>query len=94
MPFLRALPQMRGLKGLTIGVARETEEGERRVVITPANVPQLTKKGAAVSVARGAGVSAGFSDAAFAKAGATLVCNVRGGKPVSRCQWACWIPRT
>ena len=28
-----------------------------------------------------------------AKAGATLVCSFRGGKPVSRCQWACWIAK-
>eukprot|EP00043_Microstomoeca_roanoka_P019277 m.215115 g.215115 ORF g.215115 m.215115 type:complete len:1052 (+) comp16972_c4_seq1:181-3336(+) len=75
----RALPQnygrqqQRGLKGVSIGVAKELEEGERRVSMIPANVSQLVKKGALVQVAKGAGSSAGFRDAEYEKAGATLV---------------------
>jgi hypothetical protein len=64
--------QQRTLKGLTIGVAKETVEGEKRVVITPQNVTQLRKKGAEVFVQEGAGAAAGFSDAMYAEAGAKI----------------------
>ncbi|EGD79495.1 NAD(P) transhydrogenase [Salpingoeca rosetta] len=65
--------QKRGLKNLTIGVAKETDTGERRVAITPSNVPQLSKKGANVRVASGAGAAAGFADAVYEEAGASIV---------------------
>lgn len=60
--------------GLTVGVPRETYTDERRVAITPQNVTLLKKKGFGnVVVERGAGVEAGFLDAAYEAAGATLV---------------------
>lgn len=40
---------------LTIGVPKETADGERRVAQTPDTVGQLVKKGFAVSVQSGAG---------------------------------------
>ena len=72
MPLAHRHTQQRTLKGLTIGVAKETVDGEKRVVITPQNVTQLRKKGAEVFVQEGAGVAAGFSDAMYAEAGAKI----------------------
>eukprot|EP00505_MAST-04D_sp_SCG-Rhode-Island_P004220 Stramenopile-MAST_4_protein_4220 len=65
--------QTRGLKDLRVGVCKETDAGEMRVVITPTNVTQLLKKGAVVSVESGAGVNSGFSDELYKDAGATIV---------------------
>jgi len=72
VPLAHRHTQQRTLKGLTIGVAKETVDGEKRVVITPQNVTQLRKKGAEVFVQEGAGVAAGFSDAMYAEAGAKI----------------------
>jgi H+-translocating NAD(P) transhydrogenase subunit alpha len=58
---------------LTIGVPAETLDGERRVALTPAVVPALEKLGAQVLVESGAGVSSGFSDAAYEDKGARVV---------------------
>lgn len=55
------------------GVARERRRGERRVAVTPESVAQLTGLGLEVVVEAGAGVTAGFPDAAYATAGATVV---------------------
>ncbi len=57
---------------LTIGVPAETLDGERRVALTPAVVPQLQKLGAAVVVESGAGAAAGYPDAAYEEKGATI----------------------
>ena len=65
--------QTRNLNNLRVGVVKEVDEGELRVVITPTNVAQLTKAGATVSVEKGAGIHSGFSDALFEEQGATIV---------------------
>jgi len=57
---------------MTVGVVKENDEGELRVALTPDNVATLTKKGAKVTVEKGAGVGSGFSDANYVEAGATL----------------------
>jgi NAD(P) transhydrogenase len=58
---------------LTIGVPKETFEGERRVALTPAGVQALLKAGfKSVIVESGAGASAKFSDADYESAGATV----------------------
>ena len=56
----------------TIGVPRETREGEFRVAMTPAALPALLKAGATVMVESGAGLAAGFPDAAYVERGATI----------------------
>jgi NAD(P) transhydrogenase subunit alpha len=58
---------------LVVGVPGETFPGERRVALVPATVRLLTKAGLAVSVEVGAGLQAGFPDAEYTEAGATLV---------------------
>jgi NAD(P) transhydrogenase subunit alpha len=55
-----------------VAVAKEISSGERRVALVPDAVKQLKAKGVEVVVERGAGVAAGFDDAAYERAGATL----------------------
>ena len=55
---------------LTIGVPREVYAGEKRVATVPEVVAKLIKLGFTVSVERGAGAAANFSDDAYRAAGA------------------------
>ena len=57
---------------MRIGVLRETVPGERRVALVPDAVAKLVAAGHQIAVQRGAGEAAGFLDAAYEKAGATL----------------------
>jgi NAD(P) transhydrogenase subunit alpha len=57
---------------MKIGVIRESRPDERRVASTPANVEQFIKLGYEVVVDSGAGASAGFPDAAYEAAGASI----------------------
>jgi NAD(P) transhydrogenase subunit alpha len=56
-----------------VGVGRERCAGERRVAATPETVKQLTALGLHVAVESNAGAAAGYSDDAFAAAGAAVV---------------------
>jgi H+-translocating NAD(P) transhydrogenase subunit alpha len=58
---------------VTIGVARESAPGERRVPITPETCRKLVAAGAGVRIERGLGDAAYFPDQAYADAGAELV---------------------
>lgn len=51
----------------------ETHPGETRVAATPDSVKKLAKLGFEVFVEAGAGAAAGFSDASYSQAGATVV---------------------
>ncbi len=55
-----------------IGVARETAAGERRVALTPETCRKLVAAGGTLTVERGLGAQAYFSDAAYEAAGAAL----------------------
>jgi NAD(P) transhydrogenase subunit alpha len=57
---------------ITVGVPRETFPGERRVALVPAAVGPLSKAGMSVLVEPGAGVDAGFADAAYSGKGAQI----------------------
>jgi NAD(P) transhydrogenase subunit alpha len=57
---------------VTIGVARETAPGERRVALTPETCRKLVAAGATVRIERGLGSGAHISDDAYADAGAQL----------------------
>lgn len=57
---------------MRVCVPRESAPDERRVALTPEAVTRLRPSGFEVVVERGAGVLAGFPDAAYEKAGATL----------------------
>jgi len=69
---------------MRIGVLRETVPGERRVALVPDAVTKLVAAGHQIVVQRGAGEAAGFLDAAYEKAGATLAADAAalcGGNP-------------
>jgi H+-translocating NAD(P) transhydrogenase subunit alpha len=55
-----------------VAVPREAAAGESRVALVPETVARLTAGGFEVTVERGAGASAGFSDEEYTDAGATL----------------------
>ena len=55
-----------------IAVPAETSPGELRVSITPDSVARLVKAGHAIRVQTGAGARAGFPDAGYESAGATV----------------------
>jgi H+-translocating NAD(P) transhydrogenase subunit alpha len=56
---------------MIIGVPKETAEGEKRVALVPESIQRL--KGMEVHVETGAGVAAGYTDSAYASAGAKMV---------------------
>ncbi len=58
---------------MQVGVVREAAPGERRVAVAPDTVARFQKLGFTVAVEHGAGVAAGFTDAAYEQAGASLV---------------------
>jgi proton-translocating NAD(P)+ transhydrogenase subunit alpha len=51
---------------ITIAALRETAEGERRVAMTPETAKKYATRGMRVMLERGAGIAAGFPDAAYA----------------------------
>ncbi|MFO7894338.1 MAG: Re/Si-specific NAD(P)(+) transhydrogenase subunit alpha [Longimicrobiales bacterium] len=57
---------------MKVGVPREVIPGERRVALVPDTVAQLVEDGLEVLVQAGAGDYAGFDDAAYEEAGATV----------------------
>ncbi len=57
---------------MTVGIPKETAAGETRVAVIPAGAGALTKAGLQVAVESGAGLAAGFTDAAYAAQGATV----------------------
>lgn len=57
---------------MRVGIVRETRAGERRVAASPETVKQLAGLGYEIVVESGAGEEAGFSDAAYTEAGATV----------------------
>ena len=58
---------------MRVGVPSEIKKNEHRVGLTPTAVREYVAHGHAVSVQTGAGLGAGFTDADYEKAGATLV---------------------
>ena len=58
---------------MIVGVPKEIYPGERRVALVPASVPLLAKAGFEVVVEPGAGVAAGYPDAAYAEKGAKIL---------------------
>jgi H+-translocating NAD(P) transhydrogenase subunit alpha len=57
---------------MKVGVPREVMPGERRVALVPETVKKLVDLGLEVVVEKGAGALAGFADAEYAEAGATV----------------------
>lgn len=57
---------------MNVSVPREAAPNEARVALVPETVAKLVKAGAAVKVARGAGVRAAFPDELYMQAGASI----------------------
>ncbi|MEO6223716.1 MAG: Re/Si-specific NAD(P)(+) transhydrogenase subunit alpha, partial [Vicinamibacterales bacterium] len=57
---------------MIVGIVKEAAPGERRVAATPDSVTKLRQLGFDVTVESGAGMAAGFDDAAYLAAGATI----------------------
>ncbi|MBB5351680.1 alanine dehydrogenase [Haloferula luteola] len=57
----------------TVGVPREIKPQEKRVALIPSTAAELVRHGHKVVVEKGAGAGAGYLDALYEKAGATLV---------------------
>src|SRR5882757_403026 len=62
---------------MIIGVPKEIQDHEYRVALLPSAAYQLIKRGHQVVVERNAGVGAGYPDADYEQAGATLVADHR-----------------
>ena len=58
---------------MKVGCPLETADGEKRVAMTPDSVGQIQKLGYECVVQSGAGAAAGFDDAAYEAAGASVV---------------------
>ena len=58
---------------MIIGIPKEIKTGEQRVAMTPANIEFLINKGLQVLLQTDAGSAAGYPDAAYTAAGATLI---------------------
>ncbi|MCW2967709.1 MAG: Re/Si-specific transhydrogenase subunit alpha [Solirubrobacteraceae bacterium] len=67
---------------MTVGVPKESAEGERRVALVPDVIRKLAAKGLDVLVEPGAGEAALIPDAAFEEAGATMSPDVWGADVV------------
>ncbi len=57
---------------MIVGIPKETFPGERRVALTPAVLPQLSKAGIEVLLEAGAGAAAGYPDALYTEKGARI----------------------
>lgn len=57
----------------TLFVSTESDPRETRVAVIPSDAKKLADIGWSVQVCRGAGIKAGFTDAQYAEAGATIV---------------------
>ncbi len=62
---------------MIVGILKEIAKGETRVASTPDIVQKIIQLGYDVSVEKGAGRAAGFSDADYKKAGATLAADAK-----------------
>src|SRR5689334_6342628 len=58
---------------MIIGIPKEIKDDEYRVALLPSAAYQLIKRGHEVLVERGAGAGAGYPDADYEQAGATLL---------------------
>ncbi len=58
---------------MIIGIPKEIKEQEYRVALLPSAAYQLIKRGHQVLVERGAGAGAGYPDADYEQAGATMM---------------------
>jgi NAD(P) transhydrogenase subunit alpha len=73
---------------MMVSIPKETRLGERRVALVPDLVPGLLRLGLEVVVQQGAGVAAGFPDAAYQEKGARVAPEVLDQADVLLTVWA------
>ena len=61
---------------MTIGVPKEIKNNESRVAVTPAGVAAFVAAGHIIKIQKDAGIGSGFTNAAYADAGAVIVDSV------------------
>ncbi len=61
---------------MIIGVPKEIKENENRIAVNPAGVKEFCKNGHTVLVQKGGGLESGFTDEAYAEAGATIAASI------------------
>jgi NAD(P) transhydrogenase subunit alpha len=79
---------------VTVGIAKEIRPGERRVAATPETTLQLKKLGLEVTIESGAGAESGYSDQAYADAGASVVAQLALGEVDVLCHVRPLTPET
>jgi len=72
-PLRRAPLTRLAFPNVRVGIPKETAKGERRVAAVPASISEFAKWGWDSVVQAGAGVAAGFPDAEYLAAGASIV---------------------
>jgi NAD(P) transhydrogenase subunit alpha len=58
---------------MRVGIPKESAAGETRVAVIPSGVATLAKAGLEVAIESGAGLAAGFTDAAYTAQGGTIL---------------------
>jgi alanine dehydrogenase len=66
-----------GETSMRVGVPKEIKKNEHRIGLTPTAVREYVAHGHQVSIEKGAGLGAGFTDKDYEKAGATLVADAQ-----------------
>ena len=58
---------------MIVGIPKETDPGEKRAAVVPADVKKFVRLGATINVEAGLGEKAGFSDEEYREAGSTVL---------------------
>jgi len=67
---------------MKLGIRNEQAGNEKRVAVAPASIASFIDLGFSISVESGAGALAGYPDAAYLDAGASVVQNLSDGEPI------------
>lgn len=72
LPQAEMLEEKKSKRSLFIGIPKETDKYENRIILTPQAVKQLCEDGHQIIIERGAGIKSRWSDSDYTKAGATI----------------------
>jgi alanine dehydrogenase len=72
LPQAEMLEEKKHKRSLYIGIPRETDKYENRIILTPQAVRQLTDEGHEIAVEKGAGLRSRWNDTDYTRAGATI----------------------
>ncbi|NPA68839.1 MAG: alanine dehydrogenase [Chlorobi bacterium] len=72
MPQAEMLEEKKNKRNLTIGIPKEKDKYENRIILSPQAVKQLTEEGHRIIIESGAGMRSRWYDADYTKAGALI----------------------